>query len=184
MTEDEVSAYRRNMPGFDKGATPSTMGALGEALRRAEGAVRSEHPQSSFVAIGPEAKYLMADHRFDCHLGEHSPLAKLYSMSASLLLLGVGYSACSAFHLAEYRYSNSPPKMLYSCVAHVGGPARWIGYIDVVLDDQDFGEIGKDLESRRAILVKKGNMGNAESRLIPMVQAVDHARDWMAQHRT
>ena len=51
----------------------------------------------------------MADHRLESHLGEYSPLAKLYRMEASVLLLGVGYQVCSAFHLAEYRYVESPP---------------------------------------------------------------------------
>lgn len=184
MTEDEVRAFRRNMPGFYKDATPSTTGALGEALRTVTGAVRSDHPQSSFAAIGPEAEYLMADHHPDCHLGEYSPLAKLYKMAASVLLLGVGYNACSAFHLAEYRYIDSPPNRIYSCAVIKNGRTRWIGYIDVVLDDQDFGLIGQDLELEHEDLVKRRNVGNASSRLIPMVLAVDHAQNWMARHRT
>ena len=52
MTPDEVRAYRLGMPGFDKDATPSGMGAIAEALRTTDGAVRSAHPQSSFAAIG------------------------------------------------------------------------------------------------------------------------------------
>jgi len=183
MTDDEVRAFRRSMPGFDKDATPSTTGALGEALRTVAGAERSAHPQSSFAAIGPQAGYLMADHRFDCHLGEYSPLAKLYKMKASILLLGVGYQACSAFHLAEYRYVASPPNTIYSCAVIMNGRRRWIAYMDVVLDDRDFGQIGKSLDDDIEAFVKKGNVGSALSRLIPMVQAVDHARDWMAEHR-
>jgi aminoglycoside 3-N-acetyltransferase len=188
MTDAEVAAYRRTMPGFSKDVTPSTTGALGEALRTAPGAVRSAHPQSSFAAIGPEAPYLMADHRLESHLGEYSPLAKLYQMEATVLLLGAGYQVCSAFHLAEYRYVESPPTALYSCAVLVNGQREWIQYKDVVLDDQDFGEIGKSLDSKASLgtdeaSVKIGTVGNADSRLIPMVHAVDHARDWMTRHR-
>jgi aminoglycoside 3-N-acetyltransferase len=190
MTPDEVRAFRRDMPGFSKDDTPSTMGALGEALRTIAGAVRSAHPQISFAAIGPEAGYLMADHRFDCHLGEYSPLAKLYRMEASVLLLGVGYEACTAFHLAEYRYMASPPTTKYSCAVIANGRKRWRSYFDVVLDDRDFTEIGKSLEEEDSgkspegeASVKKGNVGNASSRLMPLVQAVDHAQEWMAQNR-
>jgi aminoglycoside 3-N-acetyltransferase len=43
------------MSAFDKHITPSGMGAIAEALRITVGAVRSDHPQSSFAAIGPEA---------------------------------------------------------------------------------------------------------------------------------
>jgi aminoglycoside 3-N-acetyltransferase len=190
MTADEISAFRQDMQGFNKDNTPSTMGALSEALRTVVGAVRSAHPQISFAAIGPEAGYLMADHRFDCHLGEYSPLAKLYQMGASVLLLGVGYEACTAFHLAEYRYTASPPEARYDCAVIKNGRTQWITYRDVVLDDRDFGKIGESLEeedSRKSpeseASVKKGNVGNAPSRLIPLVQVVDHAQDWMKQNR-
>jgi aminoglycoside 3-N-acetyltransferase len=33
--------------------------------------------------------------------GEHSPLARLEEVGAQVLLLGVGYDVCTAFHLAE-----------------------------------------------------------------------------------
>ncbi len=56
MTWDELRAYRNLMPAFDKHTTPSGMGAIAEALRTTVGAVRSDHPQSSFAAIGPEAE--------------------------------------------------------------------------------------------------------------------------------
>ena len=183
MTVEKVEEFEREMPGFDKDATPSTSGALGEALRSVAGAVRSAHPQSSFAAIGPAADYLMADHRPECHLGEQSPLGKLYQMAASVLLLGVGYEACTAFHLAEYRYKEPPPSKEYSCAVMVNGQTQWVAYKDVVLDDRDFRVIGRSLDRRRGSLVKKGQVGNAVSRLVPVVQAVDHAKRWMTKHR-
>ena len=189
MTADEIEAYC--IPGFSKDNTPSTMGALGEALRIFAGAERSAHPQISFAAIGPEARYLTDDHRLECHLGEHSPLGKLYrTKGAAVLLLGVGYEACTAFHLAEYRYVETPPTRNYSCAVIVDGQREWIEYKDVELDDTDFAEIGKSLEKddsektgESEASVKTGKVGNAPSRLISMVQAVDHARDWMARNR-
>jgi aminoglycoside 3-N-acetyltransferase len=80
MTADEATAYRQ--PGFDRDTTPSTSGGLGEALRTTPGARRSDHPQSSFGAIGPAADELTAGHRLKSHLGERSPLATLYAMDA------------------------------------------------------------------------------------------------------
>jgi aminoglycoside 3-N-acetyltransferase len=183
MTEERVEEFKRGMPAFDKDATPSTSGALGEALRSVAGAVRSAHPQSSFAAIGPDAEDLMADHEPDCHLGEFSPLAKLYKMAASVLLVGVGYEACSAFHLAEYRYVKFPPREKYSCVVLENGERKWFVYEDVVLDDRDFLKIGEELDEHHGAAVEPGNVGNAPSRLIPLVIAVDHAKQWMAQHR-
>ena len=101
MTDDEVAAYGRTMPGFDKDVTPSTTGALGEALRTAPRAVRSAHPQSSFAAMGPRTSWPTIAWNLTL---ANSPLAKVYGMEASgAVLRGGGYQVCSAFHLAECR---------------------------------------------------------------------------------
>jgi aminoglycoside 3-N-acetyltransferase len=181
MTPDEVKAYRDDMPGFDKDSTPSGMGALAEALRTSEGAVRSDHPQSSLAAIGPEAEYLMADHRLDCHYGEYSPLAKLYKLDARVLMIGVGYQACTAFHLAEYRYTPNPPWRTYACVVIQNGKRRWTSYQDAVLDDREFEFIGESLESEAD--VRRCDVGNAKCRLLSFCDAVDFATDWLAVNR-
>ena len=181
MTPEQERKYRQEMQAFEREATPGGMGAVGESLRTTDGAVRSAHPQSSFAAIGPDAGYLMADHKLECHLGENSPLAKLYEVDARVLMIGVGYRACSAFHLAEYRYTEFPPSQTYSCAVMVNDRSEWIDYQDVVLDDRDFSKIGKPLDRQDFVTI--GYVGNARSRLIPLVQAVDHAKDWMALYR-
>jgi aminoglycoside 3-N-acetyltransferase len=181
MTWDQLRAYRNLMPAFDKHTTPSGMGAIAEALRTSEGAVRSDHPQSSFAAIGPAAESLMADHRLESHLGESSPLAKLYDRRAQVLLLGVGYECCTAMHLAEYRYTVHPPMQTYTCVVTIDGKRGWTGYQDVVLDDNDFDEIGKSLTERRP--VRERTVGRAECRLLPFRDTVDFAVEWMGRHR-
>jgi aminoglycoside 3-N-acetyltransferase len=181
MTPEQVLAYRAEMPAFHAGM-PSGMGAIAEAVRTGPGAVRSGHPQSSFAAVGPEAGYLMDDHRLDCHYGEDSPLAKLYKMDARVLLLGAGYHACTAFHLAEYRYTPSPPVRRYECVVTAAdGQRRWTSYDDVVLDDHEFEVIGKSFE--KAADVNRGDVGNAECRLMSLCHAVDFAVHWMTENR-
>jgi aminoglycoside 3-N-acetyltransferase len=123
----------------------------------------------------------MDGHQPNCHFGESSPLAKLYEQDASVLLLGVGFNTCTAFHLAEYRYTAHPPLQTYSCVVMSKGKRRWLTYQDVVLDDEEFEIIGKYLDDE----IKKppGNVGGAESRIIPLRYAVDFAREWMVTHR-
>jgi aminoglycoside 3-N-acetyltransferase len=181
MTPAEVKKYRDEMPPFDKSITPSGMGALAEALRTAEGAVRSDHPQSSLAAIGPEAEYLMADHQLNCHYGEDSPLAKFYKLDARVLLIGIGYRACTAFHLAEYRYTPSPPWQTYACVVHQNGVRRWTSYQDVVLDDREFENIGRSLEKQAEI--RRCDVGSAKCRMLSFRDAVDFAADWMSVNR-
>jgi aminoglycoside 3-N-acetyltransferase len=157
------------------------MGAIAEALRTTVGAVRSDHPQSSFAAIGPNACSLMADHELESHLGERSPLAKLYEQCAQVLMIGVGYEYCTAMHLAEYRYQKKPPMQTYTCVAVIGGERHWTSYHDVVLDDKDFENIGRSLAAK--VVVRQNSVGDARCRLMPLRDTVDFAVKWMAEHR-
>lgn len=183
MNADQVREYRAAMPAFDPATTPSDeMGQVAEQVRTTPGAIRSCHPQSSFAAIGPMAHEMTGGHAPDCHLGESSPLARLYETGAWILLLGVGYDACSAFHLAEYRYTPDPPRRAYRCVVTVDGRATWWEYHDVVLDDRDLVGIGTDLDATGHVL--KGRVAEADCRLMPLVPAVDFATAWLRRHRT
>jgi aminoglycoside 3-N-acetyltransferase len=173
---------RDSLPGFDPALTPSeAVGAVAEQVRTWPGAVRSDHPQSSFAAVGSRAAALMAGHRLDCHLGEESPLARLAAAGARVLLLGVGYHRATVFHLAEYRQAD-PPRRDYSCAVLTGRQRRWITYRDVDLDDSDFGRLGRDFE-RETGLVLVGRVGAATTPRFGVPDAVDFARSWLATHR-
>ncbi|MFI9628046.1 aminoglycoside N(3)-acetyltransferase [Streptomyces sp. NPDC052042] len=185
LTDRERADVRARMPPFDpaKTAAPS-MGRLSETVRLTEGARRSGHPQTSFAAIGPLAGELMAGHRPDCHLGEDSPLARLYELRAQVLLLGTGFDTCTAFHLGEYRMP-SPPRRRYRCVVGAGGGRRWWGYEDVALDDGDFAALGADFaRADGGAAVRSGPVGSSAGRLFRLDAAVDFAAHWLPSHRT
>jgi aminoglycoside 3-N-acetyltransferase len=47
-----------------------------------------------------------AHHGLAFPFGEAAPLARLYELDATVLLLGAPYGACTSFHLAEHRTGN------------------------------------------------------------------------------
>lgn len=169
-----VARYLASMPGFDLRTTPSQgMGAFTEYVRTSATAFRSGHPQTSFAAVGARAAACTEVHDLDCHLGERSPLGWLCRERAAALLLGVGYAACSAFHLAEYRLPGEPPRRAYHCVTTTDGKRREHEFWDVDLDESDFGALGNRMDGES--FVRHGRVGAAECRLVPIQSAVDFA---------
>lgn len=182
LSPDEAAAFETTIPGFDPATSPvEGMGSLAERVRRQPGAVRSGHPQTSFAALGPRAAALTAVHDLDCHLGERSPLGALYAADAKILLLGVGYAVCTAFHLAEYRLPKPPELRPHRCYVRQDTGRIQLDFLAPHLDDSDFSRLG--LEVERTGFVRTGLIGAAPSRLLPMPPAVDLAVEWMIGHR-
>jgi aminoglycoside 3-N-acetyltransferase len=167
------------MPPFDPDTTACpSMGRLAECVRTTPGAVRGTHPQTSFAALGPRAAELVGGHHPHCHLGEDSPLARLYEADAQVLLLRVGFEVCTAFHLAEYRTVPPPPLRTYRCVT--GNAGNWTAYQDVVLDDSDFGAVGAALPDG---LRAEGEAAGKPVVLCGIRGLVDHAQGIMSGFR-
>lgn len=188
LDAEERSRFVAAMPGFDPASTPSTgMGAFAEYLRTRPSAARSSHPEVSFAAIGPRARACTSVHDLDCLLGDQSPLGWLYAADAAILLLGVGYSACTSFHLAEYHLPGVAPRRLYHCFTADEGRRVENEFTDIELDDSDFELLGSELESsteRDARPgLRRGQVGAATCRLLSSRAAVDFARSWLTVHR-
>ncbi len=187
LDEAGRAAYEARLPGFDPVNTPSEgMGILAEHVRQQPGAARSGHPITSFAALGGRAVEFTELHDLDCHLGERSPLGRLYAAGAAVLLLGVGYARCTALHLAEYRPearrpAGPPPERAYRCYVLVGGRRERRDFHAPVLDASDFPELGAAIDAH--LPVRRGLVGAAPSTLLDLRAAVDFATTWMAGHR-
>lgn len=179
---DWIETLRAETPPFDPRTTPTRgMGAIAELFRTWPGAMPSNHPTSSFAALGPGAETIVSDHRLESPLGEHSPLMPLYEGNASILLLGVGFERCTALHLAEQWAWPSMESEHSGSPVMIDGDRRWVAYDAAGLGDSDqYGKIGTSFVSEGR--VRSGPVGSAASMLFALREVVDFATtEWRSR---
>jgi aminoglycoside 3-N-acetyltransferase len=120
---------------------------------------------------------LLAEHPLEDAFGERSPLARLYDRAAMILLLGVGFEVCTAFHLAEHRAHPDLPRIGQGTSLLQDGRRRWVEFQEYPVDDALFPAIGADFSTGG--LVTAGHIGGAEARFLPLPEGVDFAADWL-----
>lgn len=119
---------RAHMPACQSAKhTQPRDGSGPEVLRTWPGAWRSDHPHLSFAAVGPDGSRITARHELADGLGEGSPLARLYELSALVLLLGVGHDRNTSLPLAQYR-SGRAARVRQSGPVRAQGPRRWTSW--------------------------------------------------------
>ena len=100
---------------------------LAECLRTWPSAKRSDHPDSSFAAVGRHADELTQAHPLNYGMGNGSPLAKLCERKGKVLLLGAPLSSLTLLHHAEH-LANVPDKKIVRYKAPIirNGQREWI----------------------------------------------------------
>ncbi|WP_034225853.1 aminoglycoside N(3)-acetyltransferase [Actinotalea ferrariae] len=182
VPEETWDAVRAGMPAYDPAWTPTrTMGAVVEALRTQPGTLRSAHPHRSFVARGPLAPEVLAEHLLEDPVGEGSPLAALYRQDAQVLLLGVGFDKNTSLHLAEARSGLPVGTLPNGAPVLVGGERRWVTFDEPVVDDADFVAAGEDFAAHGGVTT--GAVGAARAHLMDQRALVDHATAWFTRTR-
>jgi aminoglycoside 3-N-acetyltransferase len=183
-SESRRRFIRKHLPAFDPDLTPvNKIGIIAETFRKQKEVLRNSHPHLSFAAWGKHARHVIARHSLDFALGERSPLARLYDLDAWVLLLGVGHYVNTAIHLAEYRQNDPPTKKTgWDAPRMICGKRRWVKFKDIDNTNADFVRIGKAYE-RRSRKVKRGNVGQANCKLMPVRELVDFSVEWMNRNR-
>jgi aminoglycoside 3-N-acetyltransferase len=183
VPEDWWEPIRREAPGFDVDRTPASrwMGRLAELVRTWPGAVRSDHPQVSFAAVGRHAAEVTAGHCREDALGERSPLGAVNRLDGKVLLLGCGHDSNTSLHLAEWRCPAAPRHETGSSIRRPDGTSHWVTWTDVAEDESDFKHLGADFDATGATTIAR--VAGATSRLMSQRALVDFARNWMEIHR-
>ncbi|MEG0077906.1 aminoglycoside N(3)-acetyltransferase [Anaerorhabdus sp.] len=166
-----ADTIRENTPAFHKKESEVLMmGVIVENLRRRDGAVISNHPNSAYVAWGKYAKLLCNRHSLHFSLSEESPTARLYELKGHVLLLGVGFNNCTAMHLAEYR-SDCRPILLQGASVEIEGRRVWKKYLDIDVDSDEFVLVELELKEKGAL--REMRIGNSDVKLFRADVAID-----------
>lgn len=186
VPEEWWQTIRDEAPAYDERTVmPHGMGVVPLCFQLHEGVKRSAHPSSGWLAQGPLAKELTADHRLDMEHVEDSPKGYCYRTGAYVLSLAT--QRTTILHFAE-NLTDYPGRE----IRHVGttmlvdGERRWVEYDDLEGDDEDFEQIrqefmashpaGPDTWSAR-------DVAYGGSRLFKVKPLVDFACGWIKANR-
>ncbi len=86
---------------FNPLTTPTTNGAIPDALWRRTQAERSMHPTHAVAALGPRASYYCQGHLEAGIWAPDSPIGKLVADGGYILALGTTHDTSTAYHVAE-----------------------------------------------------------------------------------
>jgi len=162
----KVPFFRKRVPVFRKEETPSYAGIVPEYIRNDSRATRSNHPTSSYAAIGGEADYLLGDH--DYNSPAYSPYSKLADINGKLLTIGLGYRFVGIRHEAQSKAG------LLNCVPFNVGALFYDESDRIrIFIRKDPGGCGKRLSEmidnlREAGIVTEGSVGKAKAVVIPV----------------
>jgi aminoglycoside 3-N-acetyltransferase len=168
-----VPTFNASPGEFDPSKTPSTTGAITEAVRTRPQAVRSHHPTHSIAAIGPLAADIVEGHERVSAFGRGSPLFKLLQVRGSVLMLGTNHTSNSMVHVAEeiagvgYLDRSQPVKLISPSGKTT---TKWIRRPGCSMG---FGEIEETLQEGDAIV--ETMIGKCRARLVTARAIVDAA---------
>jgi len=186
--EGRQLAYLEECPPFDPARSRAyrKWSILTEYLRTWPGARRSDHPDGSFAAVGPQARWITENHPLQYGYGPESPLAKLYEMGGQVLLLGAPFNSITLLHYAEH-LANVPNKRVvrYKMPVLRDGQRMWV---EIEEFDTNQGIGGRDAGEYFETIAREflssgkgraGKVGAAQSYLFDAADLIQFAIQWM-----
>ena len=164
---------RSSMPAYSKDLSFSKgMGAFSQFVGILPDSLRSNHPMYSFTAIGEKAVEIIGQDTFDFPFGEASPLARMYSLGAKVLMIGTDFETNTSIHLAENRLNREVIQEKSKILTKDG--EKWIMFKNIELDlYDDFLDIQKNFMEQYTVNQISINEGNVY--LFDMKECVDFA---------
>jgi aminoglycoside 3-N-acetyltransferase len=186
LPADLQPLYLAEHPPFDPAIARAVRdhGIIAECLRTWPGAIRSENPEASMVAVGARARELVQDHPRNYGYGAGSPLAKLVAWQGQVLMLGAPLDTITLLHHAEFLARLRHKAIVhYRCPVLKDGQTVWIDVEDyntgVEHDAYTFEEIAQAyLASGRGW---PGRVGNATSYLFDAADLTAFAVAWLEE---
>lgn len=127
-------AYMSDPPGFEVAVSACAryVGRVPERIRTWPGAVRSDHPEASFVALGEQAAWLTEGQPTEHAYGPGSPLAKVLEVGGAILMLGAPFESITMLHHAE-ELADVPEKISvhYSAPVKTSVGIEWVEIHDI-----------------------------------------------------
>jgi aminoglycoside 3-N-acetyltransferase len=186
--KDKQLAYLEECPPFDPATSRANRkwSILNEYLRTRPGALRSSHPEGSFVAVGPLAEHITENHLWQYGYGTGSPLAKLCDKDGKVLIIGAPLNTITLLHYAEFLADVSDKRVIhYKMPVMRQGKRVWV---DLEEYDTSRGIVDWQGEDYFAIIGREyllsgkgtsGKVGEAQSYLFDANDLVKFAVRWM-----
>ena len=176
VPEEWHDVIRDAMPAYSKELSYSkAMGAFSQFIGILPDSIRSNHPMYSFTAIGENASEIIGQDSFDFPFGDKSPLGRMYSIGAKVLMIGTDFETNTSLHLAENRLNR---EVIYekSKILTKDGE-KWISFKNIELDIyDDYLEIQKNFMEQYTVNHISINESNVY--LLDMKECVDFAEHY------
>ena len=148
------------------------MGAFSQFIGILPDSIRSNHPMYSFTAIGEKASEIIGQDSFDFPFGDKSPLGRMYSIGAKVLMIGTDFETNTSLHLAENWLNREVIQERSKILTEHG--EKWISFKNIELDlYDDYLEIQKNFMEQYTVNHISINESNVF--LFDMKECVDFA---------